>query len=83
MKIFLAFSMRVGVGGGTIYPLVWGNYAVFSYSNFLSFSTPADRWLILPRCRIDNTAEPVFYNGMQLLVIKRIMMLCEFESYED
>jgi len=81
-NIFGSFPWRVGVGGGTIYPLVWGNYAVFSYSNFLSFSTPADRWLILPRCRIDNTAEPVFLQWNAASCYQKNYDALEFESYE-
>ena len=62
--------------------MVWGNYAVFSYSNFLSFSTPADRWLILPRCRIDNTAEPVFLQWNAASCYQKNYDALEFESYE-
>ncbi|NLJ81680.1 MAG: T9SS type A sorting domain-containing protein [Bacteroidales bacterium] len=81
-NIFQGFPWVVGVGGGTLYPKVWGIYAAFSYSYFQSVSTPADRWLVLPQCRINSSSEPVFLQWNAASSYQKNHESYEFESYE-
>lgn len=81
-NIFQGFPWVVGVGGGAIYPKVWGIYAAFSYSYFHSLSTPADRWLVLPQCRINSSSEPVFLQWNAASCYQKSHESSVFESYE-
>ncbi len=81
-NIFGSFPWRVGVGGATLYDLIWGSYAAFSYSNFPSFAVAADRWLILPECHINTTTEPVFLQWNAVSCYQKDYTSPEFESYE-
>lgn len=81
-NIFRAGAWVVGVGGNYLYNVIWGNFSAFTYSYFSHFPTPADRWLVLPKCRINNTSEPVFLQWNAVSCYQNDHTSPQFESYE-
>ena len=66
----------------TVYTIIIGEIFQLYVFLFFSFSTPADRWLVLPKCRINNTSEPVFLQWNAVSCYQKDHTSPQFESYE-
>lgn len=82
-SLFGDFVWKVGVGGATLFPKVWGIFAVFSYSRFNEgLSIAADRWLVLPQCHINNSSYPVYLQWNAASCFQQSYPATQYESYE-
>lgn len=82
-SLFGDFVWKVGVGGGALFPKVWGIFAAFSYSRFNEgYSIAADRWLVLPQCHINNTSYPVYLQWNAASCFQSNVPPAQYESYE-
>ena len=82
-SLFGEFIWKVGTASVELYTPVWGIFCVYTYSKFNEgTSIAADRWLILPKCRINNSTEPVFLQWNAASTNQSGVDVNQYESYE-